>query len=100
MAKLGRPKGSGNKPLKRLLQERLADKYPDYDPVLELVDATIKIKQIADSTGEIQDYKSLVDSLEKVSRFLQPTLKAVELQTDNALTVSVTRKRFDSTTKD
>ena len=100
MAKLGRPKGSGNKPLKRLLQERLADKYPDYDPVLELVDATIKIKQIADSTGEIQDYKSLVDSLEKVSRFLQPTLKAVELQTDNQLTVSVTRKRFDSTTKD
>ena len=100
MAKLGRPKGSGNKPLKRLLQERLADKYPDYDPVLELVDATIKIKQIADSTGEIQDYKSLVDSLEKVSRFLQPTLKSVELQTDNQLTVSVTRKRFDSTTKD
>jgi hypothetical protein len=34
MAKRGRPLGSGNKPLKRLLQERLAERYPDYDPVL------------------------------------------------------------------
>ena len=96
MASRGRPKGSGNKPLKRVLAERLAEKYPDYDPVMELVEATIKIKAIADSTGDIADYKSLVDSLEKTSRFIQPTLKSVEVQTDNALTVSVQRKRFDS----
>ena len=95
MASKGRPKGSGNKPLKRVLAERLAEKYPDYDPVMELVEATIKIKAIADSTGDIADYKSLVDSLEKTSRFIQPTLKSVEVQT-NALTVSVQRKRYDA----
>ena len=94
MASRGRPPGSGNKPLKRVLAERLAEKYPDYDPVMELVEATIKIKAIADSTGDIADYKSLVDSLEKTSRFIQPTLKSVEVQT-NALTVSVQRKRYD-----
>ena len=95
MATIGRPKGSGNKPLKRLLAERLAEKYPSYDPVLELVEATIKIKAIAESTGDIADYKSLVDSLEKTSRFIQPQLKSVEVQTDNALTISVQRKRYD-----
>ena len=95
MASRGRPKGSGNKPLKRVLAERLAEKYPDYDPVMELVEATIKIKAIADSTGDIADYKSLVDSLEKTSRFIQPTLKSVEVQT-NALNVSVQRKRYDA----
>ena len=97
---MGRPKGSGNKPLKRLLIERLREKYPDYDPVMEQVAATIKMKDIANDTNDIHDLKLLHDSLDKVSRFFEPTLKAVELQSDNALTVSVTRKRFDSSKPD
>ena len=95
MAKRGRPKGSGNKPLKRLLHERLAEKYPDYDPILDLVDSCIKIKQIAETTGELSDYKSAVDSTEKLAQYLQPRLKSVEQTGDSKLVVSLQRKRYD-----
>jgi hypothetical protein len=95
MAKRGRPKGAGNKPLKRLLHERLAEKYPDYDPILDLVDSCIKIKQIAETTGELSDYKSAVDSTEKLAQYLQPRLKSVETTGDNKLVVSLQRKRYD-----
>jgi hypothetical protein len=95
MAKVGRPKGSGNKPLKRLLAERLSEKYPDFDPVIEMIEGSIKIKEIAETTGELSDYKSAVESFDRVSKYIQPTLKATELTTDGGLTVSVQRKRFD-----
>ena len=65
MANRGRPKGSGNKPLSRVLSERLSERFPDYDPVMELVEATIRIKDIATESNDI------------------------------ALTVSIMKKRFD-----
>ena len=99
MAKRGRPKGSGNKPLKRLLHDRLAEKYPDYDPILDLVDSCIKIKQIAETTGELSDYKSAVDSTEKLAQYLQPRLKSVENTGDSKLVVSLQRKRYDGNTE-
>ena len=99
MAKRGRPKGSGNKPLKRLLHDRLAEKYPDYDPILDLVDSCIKIKQIAETTGELSDYKSAVDSTEKLAQYLQPRLKSVEQTGDSKLVVSLQRKRYDGCTE-
>lgn len=95
MAKRGRPKGSGNRPLKRLLHERLAEKFPDYDPILDLVDSCIKIKGIAESTGELSDYKAAVDSTEKLAQYLQPRLKSVEQTGDSKLVVSLQRKRYD-----
>ena len=99
MAKRGRPKGSGNKPLKRLLHERLAEKFPDYDPILDLVDSCIKIKGIAESTGELSDYKAAVDSTEKLAQYLQPRLKSVENTGDSKLVVSLQRKRYDGNTE-
>lgn len=99
MGKRGRPKGSGNKPLKRLLHERLAEKFPDYDPILDLVDSCIKIKGIAESTGELSDYKAAVDSTEKLAQYLQPRLKSVENTGDSKLVVSLQRKRYDGNTE-
>jgi len=95
MATMGRPKGSGNKPLKRLLAERLAERYPDFDPVMEMIEGSLQIKQIAESTGDLSDYKAAVESFDRVTKYIQPSLKAVEVQTDNALTISVQRKRYD-----
>ena len=100
MAKAGRPKGSGNKPLKRLLAERLSEKYPDFDPVIEMIEGSIKIKQIAEGTGELSDYKAAVESFDRVSKYIQPTLKATELTTDGGLTVKIQRKRFDGSSND
>jgi len=100
MAKRGRPKGSGNRPLKRLLHERLAEKFPDYDPILDLVDSCIKIKGIAETTGELSDYKAAVDSTEKLAQYLQPRLKSVENTGDSKLVVSLQRKRYDGGTSE
>lgn len=94
--KRGRPKGSGNKPLKRLLADRINDKYGEkFNPVMEAIEASIKIKEIAETTGDLADYKAAVESFDRVSKYIQPTLKATELTTDGGLTVSVQRKRFD-----
>jgi hypothetical protein len=98
MAAIGRPKGSGNKPLKRLLAERLAEKYPDFDPVMEMIEGSLQIKSIAQSTGELADYKAAVESFDRVTKYIQPSLKAIEVQSNNALTISVQRKRYDGST--
>jgi hypothetical protein len=95
MASRGRPTGSGNKPLKRLLAERLAERYPDFDPVMEMIEGSLQIKQIAESTGDLSDYKAAVESFDRVTKYIQPTLKAVEHSGDQGLTVSVQRKRYD-----
>jgi hypothetical protein len=96
MAKAGRPKGMGNKPLKRLLADRINEKYGDeFNPVIEAIEASLKIKDIAESTGDLADYKAAVESFDRVAKYIQPTLKATELTTDGGLTVSVQRKRFD-----
>jgi hypothetical protein len=95
MASRGRPPGSGNKPLKRLLAERLAERYPDFDPVMEMIEGSLQIKQIAESTGDLSDYKAAVESFDRVTKYIQPTLKAVEHSGDQGLTVSVQRKRYD-----
>jgi len=95
MASRGRPPGSGNKPLKRLLAERLAERYPDFDPVMEMIEGSLQIKSIAESTGDLSDYKAAVESFDRVTKYIQPTLKAVEHSGDQGLTVSVQRKRYD-----
>jgi len=95
MASRGRPTGSGNKPLKRLLAERLAERYPDFDPVMEMIEGSLQIKQIAESSGDLSDYKAAVESFDRVTKYIQPTLKAVEHSGDQGLTVSVQRKRYD-----
>ena len=95
MASRGRPTGSGNKPLKRLLAERLAERYPDFDPVMEMIEGSLQIKSIAESTGDLSDYKAAVESFDRVTKYIQPTLKAVEHSGDQGLTVSVQRKRYD-----
>ena len=100
MASRGRPTGSGNKPLKRLLAERLAERYPDFDPVMEMIEGSLQIKQIAESTGDLSDYKAAVESFDRVTKYIQPTLKAVEHSGDQGLTVSVQRKRYDGQSND
>ena len=98
MATIGRPKGSGNKPLKRLLADRLSEKYPDFDPVMEMIEGSLQIKSIAESSGELADYKAAVESFDRVTKYIQPSLKAIEVQSNNELTISVQRKRYDGST--
>jgi hypothetical protein len=95
MAKRGRPLGSTNKPYRRVLDEYLERKYKgEFNPVINAIEGALKMQQIADTTGEISDYKTATEAFIKVSDFIQPRLKAVEHSGDNSLTVSIQRKRF------
>ena len=96
MAKAGRPKGSTNKPYRRVLDEYLQRKYKgEFNPVINAIESALKIQEIAESTGDIADYKASVDAFDRVSKYIQPTLKAVEMSGDAGVTVSLQRKRFD-----
>ena len=101
MAKRGRPKGSSNKPYRRVLDEYLQRKYKgEFNPVINAIESALKIQEIAESTGEIADYKASVDAFDRVSKYIQPTLKAVEMTGDTGVTVSLQRKRFDGLQND
>ena len=95
MAKRGRPLGSTNKPYRRVLDEYLERKYKgEFNPVINAIEGALKMQEIADTTGEISDYKTATEAFIKVSDFIQPRLKAVEHSGDNSLIVSIQRKRF------
>ena len=101
MAKAGRPKGSTNKPYRRVLDEYLQRKYKgEFNPVINAIESALKIQEIAETTGDIADYKASVDAFDRVSKYIQPTLKAVEMSGDAGVTVSLQRKRFDGLQND
>ena len=99
---MGRPSGSGNKPLKRLLADRIEKKYgKEFNPVLSMIDSSLKLQEIAEQSGEAADYKASVDAMEKVSNFLVPKRRAVEHSTgEEGLVISVNRKRYDGGNND
>tara|TARA_B110000285_G_scaffold65424_1_gene75190 strand:+ start:1217 stop:1465 length:249 start_codon:yes stop_codon:yes gene_type:complete len=62
---------------------------------MEMIEGSLQIKSIAESTGELSDYKAAVESFDRVTKYIQPSLKAIEVQTENSLLISVQRKRYD-----
>ena len=101
MAQRGRPKGSTNRSYKRVLDEYLQRKYKgEFNPVINAIESALKIQEIAETTGDIADYKASVDAFDRVSKYIQPTLKAVEMSGDAGVTVSLQRKRFDGLQSD
>ena len=69
---MGRPKGSLNKPKRRLLQ-LIQDKYPNYHPVLEM--AKLANDKEADDLVRFNANK-------EVAKYVEPALKAVEISGD------------------
>ena len=101
MAQRGRPKGSTNRSYRRVLDEYLQRKYKgEFNPVINAIESALKIQEIAETTGEIADYKASVEAFDRVSKYIQPTLKAVEMSGDAGVTVSLQRKRFDGLQSD
>ena len=102
MAKAGRPKGSGNKPLKRLLADRIEAKYGDFNPVLSMLDDALKLKALSDAPeAGSKDHTISIEAMDKVARYVTPVLKATELSAgDSGLTVSIQRKKYDGSVND
>ena len=97
---MARPTGSGNVPLKRLLAERLQAKYPEFDPIMSMIESSIEIQRQANISGDIADHRAAIEALDRTAKYIQPTLKATEISTDGGLTISVNRKRYDGSQSD
>ena len=103
MAKAGRPRGSGNKPLRRLLADRIEDKYgSSFSPVLAMIDDALKLKALSDAPeAEAKDHTISIEAMDKVARYITPTLKATEISTgDGGITVKRYVKKYDGSVND
>ena len=95
---MGRPKGSTNKPQRALqlaIEARLKRLYgKDFSVIEELADKCVKMRDTANTTGEMSDRKESVVALNTLARYLIPQLKSTEVTTPNELVVSVQRKNY------
>ena len=63
------------KTLLRLLQER----YPNYQPILEIAKAAHKLTAMAESSGESELWRDAGAMHERVAQYVTPKLKAIEV---------------------
>ena len=67
-------------PKKRALIMLLEDKFPDYQPVLEMAAKAHRISSIADQRpGDSIAQMDAVNAHEKVAKYVTPQLKAIDL---------------------
>lgn len=66
----GRPKGSMNRPKRRLIQI-LEEQFPGWHPVTQLA---------AIANDESNDLRTRMDAAKEVAQYVTPKLKAVEIQ--------------------
>ena len=70
-----RPQGK-----KRALVALLEDKFPDYQPVVEMAAKAHRISEIADQRpGDSMAQMDAVNAHEKVAKYVTPQLKAIDL---------------------
>ena len=88
--------GSPNKQ-KAFLLKRLQDMFGEqFDPIIKAAERAHSIDQMAIESDAIEDHKSALAAWVAVGEFVTPKLKAVEVKSDEGLTVSVIRKRYDA----
>ena len=67
-------------PGKRALILLLEDKFPDYQPVIEMAAKAHRISEIADQRpGDSMAQMDAVNAHEKVAKYVTPQLKAIDL---------------------
>ena len=67
-------------PKKRALILLLEDKFPDYQPVVEMAAKAHRISEIADQRpGDSMAQMDAVNAHEKVAKYVTPQLKAIDL---------------------
>ena len=73
-----RPKGAINRP-KRALLKLLQEKYPGYEPVIEMTKAALALTDNAMASGDTNDWSAASNAHDKVAQYTTPKLKAIEV---------------------
>lgn len=79
---MGSRAGSSNRN-KQFLLKRLQDMYgDDFHPIMNMAAAAYKMQQLIDQKSKddvaLLDYKTLIESWDKVAQYTEPKLKAIE----------------------
>jgi len=80
----GRQAGTPNKN-KAFLRKTLRDRFgEDFDAVVKAAECAAKIHEIAMKTKDVDKLKTAVDAWDKVAQYVEPKLKAVEIDLSNS----------------
>lgn len=77
----GRGAGKNRSALHTRLKQMFGD---DFDPIVKQAECAVKMQQIADaSTDDVTAYKAAADTWDKITQYLCPKLKAIEISGDS-----------------
>ena len=88
--------GSPNKN-KKFLLNRLQDMYgKDFHPIMKMAENAVRLHDIASKNDTIDDLKCSIDAWDRIAKYTEPKLKAVDYYPEEDRVVKVIVKRFDA----
>ena len=88
--------GSPNKN-KNFLLNRLQDMYgQDFHPIMKMAENAVRLHDISSRNDTIDDLKRSIDAWDRIAKYTEPKLKAVDYYPEEDRVVNVIVKRFDS----
>ena len=80
-----RQRGPGRN--KKFLMSRLQDMYGDsFHPIMRMAANAQKLQDAADVENDPASYKAAVDGWDRIAKYVEPQLKAVDISADVAVT--------------
>ena len=87
--------GSPNKN-KKFLLNRLQDMYgQDFHPIMKMAENAVRLHDIASKNDTIDDLKRSIDAWDRIAKYTEPKLRAVDYSHQEDRVVNVIIKRFD-----
>ena len=88
--------GSRNKN-KRFLLNRLQDTYvKEFHPIIKMAENAMILHRLASKTNTMNDLSRSIDAWDRIAKYTEPKLKAVDCYSEEDRVVNVIFKRFDS----
>ena len=90
--------GSPNKN-KQFLLNRLQDMYgKDFHPIMKMAENAITLHELASKTNSMNDLSRSIDVWDRIAKYTEPKLRALDCYPEEDRVVNVIVKRFDSAT--
>ena len=87
--------GSPNKN-KRFLLNRLQDMYgKEFHPIMKMPENVMILHEPASKTNSMNDLSRSIDAWDRIAKYTEPKLKAVECHSEEDRVINMIVKRFD-----
>ena len=68
----------------------------DFHPIMKMAENAVRLHDIASRNDTIDDLKRSIDAWDRIAKYTEPKLKAVDYYPEEDRVVNVIVKRFDS----